>query len=256
MSCGDNYLLKNFMSGLASIGKKVPTGMLSVVVALVLSGAAFYSESSASMAAEETAKAAADTHKEEGHSADASHGHGGHEDLDLTHADASANLEDPSEIRSDKTLYTLVVFALLLVGLYLVAWKPIMEGLGKREADINALISKTEKASEDAAAKLREYELKLQSAAQEAQALIAQARKDAEVSGQRIVADAQAEAARQRSQALAEIESAKRVAIGDLSTKSTELAFTLAKRIVGRELKQDDHQQLISEVLNQFPSRN
>ena len=180
----------------------------------------------------------------------------GHDDMDNTHKDAPADMESPDSIRMDKTLFSLVVFLLLLGGLYLVAWNPIMEGLNKREAGINTLIANTEKASADATAKLREYELKLQAAAQEAQNMIAQARKDAEASGQRIIADSQAEAVRQKGQALAEIESAKRVALEELSSKSTELAFSLAKRIVGRELRAEDHQQLVADVLSQFPSRN
>jgi F-type H+-transporting ATPase subunit b len=192
----------------------------------------------------------------QGHGAQGHGGSGHHDDMDLTHANAAADMELPNSIRSDKTLFSLVVFGLLLVGLYLLAWKPITEGLGKREADINGLIAKTQKASEDAADKLKQYELQLQTAAQEAQNVIAQARRDGEASAQRIIAEAQNEAIRRKDQAIAEIDSAKRAAISELSNKSTDLAFSLAKRIVGRELRKEDHQQLIQDVLNQLPSKN
>lgn len=194
--------------------------------------------------------------KAEGHDAQGHGGAGHHEDMDLTHANAAADMEVPNSIRADKTLFSLVVFGLLLIGLYLLAWKPITEGLGKREAEINGLIAKTQKASEEAADKLKQYELQLQTAAQEAQNVIAQARRDGEASAQRIIAEAQNEAIRRKDQAIAEIDSAKRAAISDLSNKSTDLAFSLAKRIVGRELRKDDHQQLIQDVLNQLPSKN
>jgi F-type H+-transporting ATPase subunit b len=195
-------------------------------------------------------------HDAQGHGAQGHGGSGHHDDMDLTHANAAADMELPNSIRSDKTLFSLVVFGLLLVGLYLLAWKPITEGLGKREADINGLIAKTQKASEDAADKLKQYELQLQTAAQEAQNVIAQARRDGEASAQRIIAEAQNEAIRRKDQAIAEIDSAKRAAISELSNKSTDLAFSLAKRIVGRELRKEDHQQLIQDVLNQLPSKN
>jgi F-type H+-transporting ATPase subunit b len=195
-------------------------------------------------------------HGAQGHGAQGHGGSGHHDDMDLTHANAAADMELPNSIRSDKTLFSLVVFGLLLVGLYLLAWKPITEGLGKREADINGLIAKTQKASEDAADKLKQYELQLQTAAQEAQNVIAQARRDGEASAQRIIAEAQNEAIRRKDQAIAEIDSAKRAAISELSNKSTDLAFSLAKRIVGRELRKEDHQQLIQDVLNQLPSKN
>lgn len=200
----------------------------------------------------EANKAHADSHGEEaGHAA----GHG-HDDLDNTHKDGSSKMESPDDWRMDKALFTVVVFLLLLAGLYFMAWGPIMDGLAKRETGISTLIANAEKASADAASKLREYELKLEVAAQEAQNMLAQARKDAEVAGQKIISEAQAEAGRQKAQALAEIETAKRVAISELSSKATDLAFSLAKRVVGRELRAEDHQQLVAEVLTQFPSRN
>lgn len=192
----------------------------------------------------------------DGHGTDSHAAGHGHDDLDNTHKDGSKGLESPDSIGTDKTLFSVVVFLLLLAGLYFLAWGPIMEGLSKREASINMLIANAEKASADAASKLREYELKLELAAQEAQSMLSQARKDAESAGQKIIGEAQAEAVRQKEQALADIDSAKRVALSELSSKSTELAFTLAKRIVGRELRTEDHQQLVADVLKQFPNHN
>jgi F-type H+-transporting ATPase subunit b len=86
--------------------------------------------------------------------------------------------------------------------------------------------------------------------------MLVQAKKDAEASGQRIVSEAQAEAQRQRDNALAEIDAAKVAAIGELGKKSTDLAFSLARSIVGREVKAEDHQQLIQEALRKLPSAN
>jgi len=85
---------------------------------------------------------------------------------------------------------------------------------------------------------------------------LTQARKDSEAAGQRILAAAQEEAARQRDRALSDIESAKQAALSDLAGKSTDLAFSLARRVVGRELNGTDHQYLINEALNKLPNRN
>jgi|694.fasta_scaffold05244_13 F-type H+-transporting ATPase subunit b len=245
-----DWTIQNSLNGFA---------MLGWIVGLLL----FASFGSYAVASEEEKPAAGasetkakDSHADD-HAAGGSHAAGhGHDELDNTHKDGSASLEAPVDIRTDKTLFSLVVFFLLLAGLYYFAWGPIMQGLSKRESDINALIANAEKSSADAASKLREYELKLEAAAQEAQSILARARKDAETAGQKIISEAQAEASRQKVQAVADIDSAKRVALSELSTKSTELAFTLAKRIVGRELKTEDHQQLVSDVLKQFPSHN
>jgi F-type H+-transporting ATPase subunit b len=164
--------------------------------------------------------------------------------------------EDPSEWRSEKAIATLIVFGCLLGGLMLVAWKPIKDGLDKREQMIADNIANAEKSSQVALAKLKEYEAKLTSANSEAQQILTDARKDAEATGQRLIAAAQEEAARQRERAVAEIESAKTVALNELAQKSTDVAMTLAGRIIGREVRADDHQSMIQEMLAKLPSKN
>ncbi len=188
---------------------------------------------------------------------DASHDEHGHgHEIDPTHANMSDVGEDPAEFRADKAIATLIVFGALLALLTAFAWKPIAAGLEKRERTILTNIKNAEQASKDAAAKLVEYETKLAAAAQEAQRIVADARKDAEAAGQRLLTAAQEEAARQRDRAVAEIDSAKRVALNELAERSTDVAMTLASRIVGREVKAGDHQGMIQDMLNQMPSKN
>ena len=175
---------------------------------------------------------------------------------DPTSAYASDSLASLLEVKSDKAIWSAVVFLLLFGGLYAVAWKPITEALERREQSIAAQISDAKRSAEEAMAKLKEYDAKIASAHAQSAELISQARKDAEAAGQRIVADAQQEAGRQRDRALADIESAKQSALSDIAGKSTDIAFTLARRVVGRELRPDDHKQLISESLKNMPSQN
>ena len=175
---------------------------------------------------------------------------------DPTHSDASDMLYEAVDFREDMAIFTAVVFLLLLAGLYAAAWKPIMAGLEKREHTIASNLLAAETAAGEAQAKLKEYEAKLASAAEEATRMVANARKDAESAGSRIIAEAQEEAARQRQRGEADIETAKRIALSELASKSTEVAVSLAQRIVGREVKSGDHQKLIQEMLSQLPSKN
>jgi flagellar biosynthesis/type III secretory pathway protein FliH len=39
-----------------------------------------------------------------------------------------------------------------------------------------------------------------------------------------------------------------------LSQKSTDIAFSLARKVIGRELKSSDHEQLVREALSRLPS--
>lgn len=176
--------------------------------------------------------------------------------VDPTHGHAGSEQTNPMEWRADLALFSAVVFLLLCGGLYAVAWKPIRDGLTLRESSIAKQIEDARKASEEAKAKLVEYQAKLDAATQQAQEMIASARKDAESAGQRILAEAQQEASRQKDRALADIESAKVAALSELGARSTDIAFSLARGVVGRELKQADHQQLIQESLKGMASRN
>lgn len=175
---------------------------------------------------------------------------------DPSHGNATDMLSHPLEWRSDQALFTLIVFGLLVAVLYALAWKPLIQGLDLREKTIALQIAEAKQASETAATKLKEYEAKLNEAAVQAQELVAQARKDAEAVGERIKSEAQAEATRQRERSLAEIEAAKQSALSELTNKSTDMAFALARRVVGRELRQEDHQQLINDAMNRLPSQN
>lgn len=190
---------------------------------------------------------------EEGGSSEEGHGSALSE---ISHAFASEQQEDPMQIGADLALWTLVVFLMLCAALYATAWKPISKGLQDREQGIAKQIEDARRASEEAKAKLAEYQVKLDEAARQSQEMIAQARKDAEVASQRMLADASAEATRIKDRAIADIDSAKTVALSELGQKSADIAFSLARGIVGRELKASDHQQLVQDALRSMPSKN
>lgn len=175
---------------------------------------------------------------------------------DPTHANVSDQTYKVIDWRTDLALFTAVVFGLLLVVLGSAAWKPIAQGLERRERGIADNISRAEKAAAEATAKLAEYESKLAAAAEESQRIVTEARKDAEAAGQKLIAAAQEEAAQSRERALAEIETAKRVALNELAAQSTDVAMSLAQRVVGREVRSEDHQGMIQEMLDKLPSLN
>lgn len=190
-------------------------------------------------------------HGDEDHSGE----HASH-DTDPTHGNMSDAGYSLVEFRTDMAFFSAVVFLLLMAGLFAFAWKPIMEGLAKREQRIAGNIQKAEQDAAAAAAKLADYNAKLASANEEASQLVATARKDAEAAGQKIVAAAQEEAAAQQKRAADEIESAKRVALSELAGQSTNLAMSVAGSVVGREVNANDHNSFIEEMLSKLPSNN
>ena len=177
---------------------------------------------------------------------------GGHSDP--THANASSEMANPLELRTDFAIFSLLVFLALLAVLYALAWKPLMKGLDLREQLISGQVEEARAASEQAALKLKEYEAKLADAAVQAQAMVVQAKRDSELVAERIKTEAQSNAERMLDRAKSEIESAKQSALSELSLKSTEIAFGLARKVIGRELKPSDHEQLVKDALGRLPN--
>ena len=183
--------------------------------------------------------------------------HGGHHNpYDLSHQNAGPKLEDPSQWKSDLALASLVVFLCLLLLLSKFAWRPVMDGLEARERGIAANIEEAKRSAEMAAAQLRQYEAKLAAATEESREILNQARKDADAARERILAEAQSIAQRERQRAIDDIQTAKNAALQEMTQKSVDLAVSMAGRLVRRQLKAEDHSQLIREMMEQFSSRN
>ena len=261
LSCGArarlNRKLSYRLSGTMScLHRTLPSLLVALLAVVSLAVRSHAQEDAASTEPSTSAAAQVDAvaHEGEAH-AQAAH-EPGHIGNDPTHGNVSAPTYEVIDWRTDLALFSALVFLGLLAVLGPTAWKPIMQGLEKRERGIADNISRAEKAANEASAKLAEYEAKLAAAAQESQRIVAEARKDAEAAGQKLIAAAQEEAARSRDRAVADIESAKRVALSELASQSNDVAMSLARRGVGREPRPEYHQSLIPEILAKLPSNN
>ena len=165
---------------------------------------------------------------------------------------ASAEAAPPLQFRVDTLLFSLLIFIGLLLLLGKFAWKPIMEGLEKRESNIAGNMNDAMAANEKAQALLAQYEQKIQSAREEAAVMVAEAKEDAMRSREKILAEANEDAQRQRDKAVAEINAAKDQAVRELAQRSVDSAVSLAGSLVGKELTQSDHQKLIEQSLERF----
>ena len=70
------------------------------------------------------------------------------------------------------------------------------------------------------------------------------------------LAEAQEAAQRERDRASSEIETAKAAALQEIAQRSVDVALSLASDMVRRQLNKDDHDQLIRDALDRFPSNN
>lgn len=153
-------------------------------------------------------------------------------------------------------VWNLLIFLVVLFILGKFVWPPILAGLQARENRVRNDLEGAERANRDAKLLLADYQKQLDEAQAKVQEMLAEARRDAERVGAGIVEEAKGDAERQRQRAVADIETAKSVAMTELANQTSELAISLARQVVGRELNPSDHADLIRQSLERIPSRN
>ncbi len=172
------------------------------------------------------------------------------------HGSEAHGNSNPLSVDPDLAIVTLVVFLLLFAILRKFAWGPIRTALDSREKGIATLLEESKRSNEESRRLLEEHQLRLSKSGDEVRELLDQARRDAEAHKQRIMAEAEHAATAQKQRAVKEIVAAKDAALEELARTSVDQAVGLAGRIVGRQLNKEDHQQLIQESLQRFPSDN
>ena len=166
---------------------------------------------------------------------------------------------DPAEFRGDLAIWSFAVFVLLAALLAKFAWKPILEGLDKRERGIAETIAATRAANEEAKSMLASYERRLAEAADEVRGMLEEARRDAEATKQTIVAEARKAADEEQARAKREIGLATDDALSRIAERAGELAVDVAGKFIRQKLSADDQRQLIRDsvaAIRSAPSVN
>lgn len=174
------------------------------------------------------------------HAAVDDHGAGGHDqpfilDVDLVSA-----------------IVNLVVFLLLLAILAKFVWPPILRGLQQRDAKIRGDLENAERASREAAASLEQYKKQLADAQREAQRIIEESRTNAQRVAEQVREQAEAQAVQMRQRAEADIDAAKQQAISEIYAEAATLATQVAGQILRREVRAEDHRQLVDQSLREL----
>ena len=191
-----------------------------------------------------TASAADTTAGHDGHD---DHGHGDHVEIghNTPAGVAKKDFESPAEFRSDLAIWSLAVFLLLLGLLGKFAWKPIMEGLDKREQGIEHQIAETKAANEEAKRMLVSYERRLAEASDEVRGMLEEARRDSESTKQTIIAEARKAAEDEQARAKHEIGLARDEALSSIALKAGDLAVEVAGKFLREKIGKEDHSRLV-----------
>ena len=126
---------------------------------------------------------------------------------------------------------------------------PVKKVIAERKAKADSQIADATKLRTEAEAMKAEYEQNLQNARAEANEIVANGQKTATARGEEIVGEARAQAAALKQKAEADIAQERKKAVDEVKVEIGGMAMEIASKVVEREIKEKDHQDLIDEFI-------
>ena len=136
----------------------------------------------------------------------------------------------------------LVIFKKLLLN-------PVKKVIAERKAKADSQIADAEKLRTEAEAMKAEYKQNLQNARTEANQIVAAAQKTAAARSEELLGEARAQAAALKQKAEADIAQERKKAVNEVKDEIGGMAMEIASKVVEREIKEADHQDLIDEFI-------
>ena len=158
----------------------------------------------------------------------------------------------PVQANPDLALWSGIVFLLFLAALWFLAWKPVGEGLNKREDRIRNDLAAAERHRVESERHMARHAAEMANAQEQVKEILAEARRDAEVAKSNILAEAQTAAKTERDRALHDIERAKEQALADLFDTYNDRVAAATESVLRRGLTAEDQSRLIDEAVSEF----
>lgn len=146
----------------------------------------------------------------------------------------------------------IVVFLIVLAILATKVWPTITAALDQRAAKIKEEIEAAELAQQQAREALQQYEKSLAQARAEAQKMLDDAKAQQQAIAAELKAKSDAELNAMRERAKRDIDSAKRAALAEIYAETSNLAASIAGKILQKEIRPQDQQRLVDESLAEF----
>ena len=166
-----------------------------------------------------------------------------------THAE-TAQVDNPILPVIPEVIWGGACFMLLWALMKFVLLKPIVRTMDERSERIQRDLEASERAREEASAKLAEHEASLASARSEASRIIDAAREEAETQRREILARAEAQVGEQRAAANAEVAQAKAEALESMRASVATIAVKAAELVVQKRLDETAQRAIVEEYLN------
>lgn len=143
------------------------------------------------------------------------------------------------------TIWTIVVFAFLLIILGKFAWKPILEQAQGRERRIQDALDEAARRQTEAASLLEQHRAQLADARRQAQEIVNEGKSAGERVRKEIEDKARAEGQQIVERAKREIEREKENALAEIRKESVDLALAAAARLMREKLDPEQDKRLV-----------
>ncbi|MBQ4101239.1 MAG: F0F1 ATP synthase subunit B [Oscillospiraceae bacterium] len=144
---------------------------------------------------------------------------------------------------------TLINTLLLFLLLKKLLFKPVTNMIQQRKDDIDTAYQNAETAEANAKNLQAEYEEKIANAKSEAAEIIKLASQKADKRSDEIVKEAGEKAADMMKKAEEQIEREKKKAINEIKDEISDMAVSIAAKVVEKDIKKADHEHLISDFI-------
>ena len=146
----------------------------------------------------------------------------------------------------------LIVFGVVAVILGTQVWPKIAGALAEREKKILDEIKAAEDARSQAKAALEQYEASLAEARAEAQKMLDDTKAQQQQLAAELKAKSDAELAEMKDRARRDIETAKKAALTEIYSEASQLATSVASKILQREITGEDQSRLVEEAMGEL----
>ncbi|HEX3690493.1 MAG TPA: F0F1 ATP synthase subunit B [Solirubrobacteraceae bacterium] len=149
-------------------------------------------------------------------------------------------------------VWTLLLFAISLFALYKLAFPAISDALDKRQRAIEDSIDHAEQVRKEADEKLAEYKERLTEAREQAEEIVARARRAGETHERRSEEDAKAKRDQLLEQTRRDIETETRRAIQEIRREVADLTVMATEKVTRKTLTEDDQRRLVQDALSEL----
>ena len=149
-------------------------------------------------------------------------------------------------------VWTLIAFGVLLLILRKLAFPKIGENLDKRQRAIEESIDHAEQTKQEADKILAEYRQRLTDARQQAEEIVARARKAGENHERESLEAARTQREELMEQTRRDIEAETRRAIQEIRSEVADLTVMATEKVTRKSLTEDDQRRLVEEALSEL----